>query len=80
MWPSSRPGWAAGWMPPPSSPPTCRSSPPSAGSTQSSWATPTSAILKEKAAVIPRKGKVVAGLLDPELKAELKEICAGARS
>jgi dihydrofolate synthase / folylpolyglutamate synthase len=35
-----------------------------------------SAILKEKAAVVPHKGKVAAGALDPELKAELKEICA----
>lgn len=35
-----------------------------------------SAILKEKAAVIPRGGKVAAGAFDPELKAELKEICA----
>lgn len=34
-----------------------------------------SAILKEKAAVIPPNGKVVAGSLDPEVKAELKEIC-----
>lgn len=40
-----------------------------------------SAILKEKAAVIPPNGKVVAGVLEPEVKAELKEICAskGAR-
>jgi len=36
-----------------------------------------SAILKEKAAVIPTDGRVVAGWLDPELKAELKAICAG---
>jgi dihydrofolate synthase / folylpolyglutamate synthase len=36
-----------------------------------------SAILKEKAAVIPPDGRVVAGWLDPELKAELKAICAG---
>lgn len=35
-----------------------------------------SAILHEKAAVIPPKGKVVAGTLTPELKAELKAICA----
>lgn len=35
-----------------------------------------SAILKEKAAVIPRHGRVVAGALQPEVKAELKEICA----
>jgi len=35
-----------------------------------------SAILKEKAAVIPPKGQVVAGSLDPELKVELKGICA----
>jgi dihydrofolate synthase/folylpolyglutamate synthase len=35
-----------------------------------------SAILKEKAAVIPTDGRVVAGWLDPELKAELKAICA----
>jgi dihydrofolate synthase/folylpolyglutamate synthase len=36
-----------------------------------------SAILKEKAAVVPSKGKVVAGNLDASLKAELKEMCAG---
>lgn len=36
----------------------------------------TSAILREKAAVIPQKGKVVAGLLDTDLKSELKDICA----
>ncbi len=36
-----------------------------------------SAILKEKAAVIPANGRVVAGWLDPELKAELKDICGG---
>jgi len=36
----------------------------------------TSAILKEKAAVIPEGGRVVAGALSPDLKAELKEICA----
>jgi dihydrofolate synthase/folylpolyglutamate synthase len=36
----------------------------------------TSAILKEKAAVIPRGGRVVAGALEPGLKAELREICA----
>jgi dihydrofolate synthase/folylpolyglutamate synthase len=36
-----------------------------------------SAILYEKAAVIPPKGQVVAGWLDPELKAELKVICGG---
>jgi len=35
-----------------------------------------SAILKEKAAVVPQNGRVVAGLLDPEVKAELKDICA----
>jgi len=35
-----------------------------------------SAILREKAAVIPERGRVVAGALDPELKAELKELCA----
>lgn len=35
-----------------------------------------SAILKEKAAVVPRNGKVVAGNLDAPLKAELKEMCA----
>ncbi len=34
-----------------------------------------SAILKEKAAVIPSKGRVVAGWLDSDLKAELKDIC-----
>jgi dihydrofolate synthase / folylpolyglutamate synthase len=32
-------------------------------------------ILREKQAVIPRRGKVVAGVLAPELKAELKEFC-----
>ena len=36
----------------------------------------TSAILREKAAVIPGHGKVIAGELDPGLKTELKEICA----
>lgn len=36
----------------------------------------TSAILKEKAAVIPSGGNVVAGMLEPALKAELREICA----
>ena len=35
-----------------------------------------SAILKEKAAVIPPHGRVVAGVLEPDLKAELKEFCA----
>jgi dihydrofolate synthase / folylpolyglutamate synthase len=35
-----------------------------------------SAILKEKAAVIPAHGRVVAGVLTPDLKAELKEFCA----
>ncbi len=35
-----------------------------------------SAILREKAAVIPQGGRVVAGALDPEVKTELKEICA----
>lgn len=35
-----------------------------------------SAILKEKAAVIPERGRVVAGALDPDVKAELKQICA----
>ena len=35
-------------------------------------------ILREKQAVIPRNGKVAAGVLAPELKAELKEFC-GAR-
>jgi dihydrofolate synthase/folylpolyglutamate synthase len=35
-----------------------------------------SAILNEKAAVIPANGKVAAGMLDPELKAELRRICA----
>jgi dihydrofolate synthase / folylpolyglutamate synthase len=34
-----------------------------------------SAILKEKQAVIPPHGKVVAGVLAPELKTELKEFC-----
>jgi dihydrofolate synthase/folylpolyglutamate synthase len=34
-----------------------------------------SAILREKAAVIPAKGRVVAGWLDAGLKAELKGIC-----
>jgi len=34
-----------------------------------------SAILREKAAVIPRNGKVVSGILDRALKSELKEIC-----
>ena len=35
-----------------------------------------SEILKEKAAVIPTHGKLVAGSLIPELKSELREICA----
>jgi dihydrofolate synthase/folylpolyglutamate synthase len=34
-----------------------------------------SAILREKAAVIPEGGQAVAGLLAPEVKAELREIC-----
>jgi dihydrofolate synthase/folylpolyglutamate synthase len=34
-----------------------------------------SAILKEKAAVIPERGRVVAGMLAPDLKAELKALC-----
>ena len=34
------------------------------------------AILREKQAVIPPRGKVVAGVLAPDLKAELKEFCA----
>jgi dihydrofolate synthase/folylpolyglutamate synthase len=36
-----------------------------------------SAILREKAAVIPPHGRVAAGALDQALKAELKELCAG---
>ena len=36
-----------------------------------------SAILKEKAAVIPVKGRVASGDLGPELKAELRGICTG---
>jgi dihydrofolate synthase/folylpolyglutamate synthase len=35
-----------------------------------------SAILTEKAAVIPPHGRVVAGVLAPDLRAELKEMCA----
>jgi len=35
-----------------------------------------SAILREKAAVIPQGGRVVAGALDADVKAELKDICA----
>jgi dihydrofolate synthase/folylpolyglutamate synthase len=35
-----------------------------------------SAILKEKAAVIPPHGRVIVGVLEPDLKAELKEFCA----
>jgi dihydrofolate synthase / folylpolyglutamate synthase len=35
-----------------------------------------SAILMEKAAVIPPHGRVVAGMLSPDLKAELREFCA----
>ena len=35
-----------------------------------------SAILKEKQAVIPPHGKVVAGVVSPEVKAELMEFCA----
>lgn len=34
-----------------------------------------SAILKEKAAVIPRNGRVVSGILQPALKSELRDIC-----
>jgi dihydrofolate synthase/folylpolyglutamate synthase len=40
----------------------------------------TSAILREKAAVIPVGGRVVAGALDPGVKAELKEICAARQA
>jgi dihydrofolate synthase/folylpolyglutamate synthase len=39
-----------------------------------------SAILKEKAAVIPAKGRVAVGVLDKELKAELKEFCAARQA
>ncbi|HEY5530303.1 MAG TPA: folylpolyglutamate synthase/dihydrofolate synthase family protein [Thermoleophilia bacterium] len=35
-----------------------------------------SAILREKAAVIPESGKTAAGYLTPEIRAELREICA----
>lgn len=35
-----------------------------------------SSILREKAAVIPEGGRVVAGALAPELKSELKDLCA----
>ena len=35
-----------------------------------------SAILTEKAAVIPQKGRVAVGALDKDLKAELREFCA----
>ncbi|MCX8033040.1 MAG: bifunctional folylpolyglutamate synthase/dihydrofolate synthase [Thermoleophilia bacterium] len=35
----------------------------------------TSAILREKAAVIPKEGRVIAGALDAPLKKELEEIC-----
>jgi len=35
-----------------------------------------SAILREKAAVIPVDGRVVSGIVDPALKAELRDICA----
>jgi dihydrofolate synthase/folylpolyglutamate synthase len=35
-----------------------------------------SAILKEKAAIIPEGGRVVAGTLDEDIKTELKAICA----
>jgi dihydrofolate synthase / folylpolyglutamate synthase len=35
-----------------------------------------SAILREKAAVIPVHGRVAAGALDPHLQAELKDLCA----
>ena len=34
-----------------------------------------SAILREKAAVIPRRGHVAVGLLSPDLKAEMRDIC-----
>lgn len=36
----------------------------------------TSAILKEKAAVIPERGRVIAGSLDESLRMELRDICA----
>ena len=36
----------------------------------------TSAILREKAAIIPEGGHVIAGMLDEDIKAELKDICA----
>jgi len=39
-----------------------------------------SAILKEKAAVIPPNGRVAAGDLGPALKAELRDICAAQRA
>ncbi len=39
-----------------------------------------SEILKEKAAVIPSKGRVAVGTLDKELKAELKQFCAARQA
>jgi len=39
-----------------------------------------SAILREKAAVVPANGRVAVGLLTPELKAEMKEICAARQA
>jgi dihydrofolate synthase/folylpolyglutamate synthase len=39
-----------------------------------------SAILREKAAVIPNGGRVVAGALQPDVKSELKEICAARQA
>lgn len=39
-----------------------------------------SQILKEKAAVIPAKGRVAVGALDKELKVELKEFCAARQA
>jgi dihydrofolate synthase/folylpolyglutamate synthase len=37
-------------------------------------------ILREKAAVIPAKGRVVAGLLDKELRAELQDLCSSKKA
>jgi len=39
-----------------------------------------SAILQEKAAVIPHNGRVVSGIVDPTVKTELKEICAARQA
>jgi dihydrofolate synthase/folylpolyglutamate synthase len=39
-----------------------------------------SAILREKAAVVPPKGRVAVGVLSPGLKAEMRDICAAQKA